>query len=142
MAGKFELKILSPSRTLLSVKAHSLIVPGSQGYMTILPNHAAMVAEIGVGELVIQATGIAAAERYFVSGGYIDVDHNKILVLADIVEKANEIDLTRAQEALKRAQAHLSRISEETDLERASQAQKRAEVRVFVAQTLASVAKS
>ncbi len=141
MAANFELKVLSPSRALAAVKATAVTLPGSQGYMTILPDHAGMVAELDAGEVTI-ATTESGSERFFVAGGYVEVDGNRVTILADVVERAKEIDPTRAQSARKRAAERLGQLTVDTDLERANKALKRADQRLLIAQTLASVAKS
>jgi F-type H+-transporting ATPase subunit epsilon len=107
--------------------------------MTILPHHAGMIAELDIGEVtVLSASG---SEKLFIAGGYVEVDHNKVKVLADIVEKSSEIDLNRAQESRKRATDRLNSLNASTDIERASRAMKRADVRIMVAETMASVAR-
>ncbi len=139
MAANFELKVLSPSRQLAVVRATAVTLPGTAGYMTILPDHAAMVAELDVGELSFQ--GNEGAERYFIAGGYVEVDHNQVTVLADLIEKAKEIDVSRAQKAQQRALDRLTNSDSSVDVDRANRSFKRAEVRVFVAETLASAAR-
>ncbi len=139
MAANFELKVLSPNRQLAVVRTSSLTLPGTEGYMTILPDHAAMVAELDVGELSFQTA--EGAERYFIAGGYVEVDSNHVTVLADVIEKAKEIDVARADKAQKRAMDRLTNVDGSIDIERANRAFKRAEVRVYVAQTLAAAAR-
>lgn len=139
MAANFELKVLSPNRQLAVLRTSSLTLPGTEGYMTILPDHAAMVAELDVGELSFQAAD--GTERYFIAGGYVEVDSNHVTVLADVIEKAKEIDVSRAEKAQKRAVDRLTSGDSAVDIERANRAFKRAEVRVYVAQTLASAAR-
>jgi len=140
MAANFDLKVLSPSRAVTSVKASSVILPGTEGYMTILPDHASMVAELDQGEVTITSAD-SAPERYFVAGGYVEVEANHVTLLVDVIERAKEIDATRAQEARKRALERLSQFGSDTDLERANKALKRADERIFIAQTMASVVK-
>ncbi len=139
MAAKFELKVLAPNRQVFSVQATSVTLPGTAGYMTILPDHAGMIAELDIGEVTVQSS--SGSDRLFIAGGYVEVDHNKVKVLADIVEKATEIDLGRAQEARKRAANRLNSLDSATDIERANRSMKRADVRIMVAETMASVAR-
>jgi F-type H+-transporting ATPase subunit epsilon len=134
MAANFDLKVLSPSRTVASVKASAVTLPGTLGYMTILPDHAGMVAELDQGEVTIQ-TAEAAVERYFVSGGYVEVEANRVTLLADVIERVIEIDVSRAQSARKRAADRLAQLGPETDIDRANRALRRAEQRLQVSQS-------
>jgi F-type H+-transporting ATPase subunit epsilon len=134
MAANFDLKVLSPSRTVASVKASAVTLPGTLGYMTILPDHAGMVAELDQGEVTIH-TSEAAVERFFVSGGYVEVEANRVTLLADVIERVIEIDVTRAQSARKRAAERLAQLGPETDIDRANRALRRAEQRLQVSQS-------
>ncbi|RYZ51674.1 MAG: ATP synthase F1 subunit epsilon [Proteobacteria bacterium] len=132
MTTTFELKVLSPNRALPSFKARSAVLPGTLGYMTILPDHAAMIAELEAGEVVVEAQG-APAEHFFISGGYVEVDHNRVSVLADVVEKAKDINLAQAEAALSAAQAVLSSLTPDVDVEEANRVLRSAQARVQVA---------
>jgi F-type H+-transporting ATPase subunit epsilon len=124
-----EVEVLSPARRLVKVKAKSIMVPGSLGYMTILPGHTEMISEMNTGTLTVRADDDKEM-HYFVSGGYVDISGTTVNVLADVIEGAKEIDLERAQKAKKRAQERLSGKNEETDFVRALKALKRAELRI------------
>ncbi len=134
MAANFDLKVLSPSRAVTTVKASAVTLPGSLGYMTILPDHAGMVAELDQGEVTI-TTAENAVERFFVAGGYVEVEGNRVTLLADVIERAGEIDVARAQTARKRAAERLAHIGPETDLERANRALRRADHRIQMSQS-------
>ncbi|MBC7661782.1 MAG: ATP synthase F1 subunit epsilon [Chitinophagaceae bacterium] len=138
MTNSFELKILSPNRALPSIKAKAVVLPGVLGYMTVLPDHAAMIAELEAGEVVIEAQG-AASEHFFITGGYVEVDHNRVSVLADVVENAKDINLAKAEETLRAAQAKLTTLSPETDVEQANRDLRAAEARVSVAKGISQV---
>ena len=138
MTNSFELKILSPNRALPAVKAKAAVLPGTLGYMTILPDHAAMIAELGAGEMVVETQG-AASEHYFITGGYVEVDHNRVNVLADVVENAKDINLAKAEDALRVAQATLTALTPETDVEEANRLLRAAEARVLVAKGVSQV---
>lgn len=137
MHNTFELKILSPGRGLAPMKARSVVLPGTSGYMTIMPDHADMIAELGSGEVVVDMQG--TSEHYFISGGYVEVDHNRVSVLADVIEAAKDIKLPQAEESLKAAQAVLVNLSPETHVEEANQALRTAEARLQVAKVPTSV---
>ncbi len=134
MAANFELKVLSPSRAVASVKATAVTLPGTLGYMTILPDHAGMVAELDQGEVTI-TTADNAVERFFVAGGYVEVEGNRVTLLADVIERAGEIDVNRAQTARKRAAERLAKVGADTDLERANRALRRADQRIQLSQS-------
>ncbi len=132
MTNTFELKVLSPNRALPPIKAKSAVLPGTLGYMTVLPDHAAMIAELQAGEVVVEAQG-APAEHFFITGGYVEVDHNRVNVLADVVENAKDINLAKAEEALVLAQATLQNLTADVDVEEANRALRTAQARVAVA---------
>jgi F-type H+-transporting ATPase subunit epsilon len=134
MAANFDLKVLSPSRAVATVKASAVTLPGTLGYMTILPDHAGMVAELDQGEVTI-TTADNAVERFFVAGGYVEVESNRVTLLADVIERAGEIDAARAQTARKRAAERLANIGPDTDLERANRALRRADQRIQMSQS-------
>ncbi|HET9238869.1 MAG TPA: ATP synthase F1 subunit epsilon [Oligoflexus sp.] len=134
MAANFDLKVLSPSRAVATVKASAVTLPGTLGYMTILPDHAGMVAELDQGEVTI-TTADNAVERFFIAGGYVEVESNRVTLLADVIERAGEIDVARAQTARKRAAERLANIGPDTDLERANRALRRADQRIQMSQS-------
>ncbi len=133
MTSSFELKVLLPSRSLPPVKAKSLQLPGSLGYMTILPDHATMIAELKAGELVFEAVGAGAPERYFISGGYVEVDHDRVTVLADQVEKAGAINVQAAEADLQTAQEAAKAAQNGHEVEEANQELNAAEWRLQIA---------
>ncbi len=95
--------MVTPDRVVLSDEAVSLTAPGSEGYLGILANHAALVTELGVGELRYTDTH-QREHRLAVSGGFMEVGGNQATVLADAAERAGEIDTDRARQAQDRAQ--------------------------------------
>ena len=142
MAQDFNVSILSPSAKIAECRASALTLPGSQGYMTILPDHAEMVAELGFGEVTVKTVDRGNV-FYFLSGGFVNVDGSHITVLADVVEDAPTIDVERAKASRERALRRLEGKTEEdqVDVDRANQALRRAEHRMMIAQTLAASSK-
>lgn len=132
MTNTFELKVLSPNRAMPSVKAKSAVLPGTLGYMTVLPDHAAMIAELQAGEVVVEAQG-APAEHFFITGGIVEVDHNRVNVLADVIENAKDINLAKAEEILRAAESVLSNLTPEVDVEEANRDLRTAQARIAVA---------
>ena len=110
-----------------------LIVPTSEGQITVLPSHAALMASLDIGELIAVAGG--AQEPIAVHGGFIQVLRDEVTVLADAAEHVDQIDEARAEAARDRAQERIEgRVSmqEALDVARASRALMRAEVRIRV----------
>ena len=143
MATQFKVEFLSPSKKVASLDATSMIIPGKAGYMTILPDHATMVAELSVGEVTVQ-TVEGKVEKLFLSGGYLKIEGDKTLVLADVAETHSDIDLKRAEDALKRAEERLSSkdITKTFDMDRANSARDRAEFRIKIVQLMAELSRN
>ncbi len=124
--AELQVSVLSPSKIVAKATTSYLQVPGINGYLGILPGHTSFVTELGVGELKI---GEGNKEVYFVSGGYLDVNNDKVTVMVDVAEHLPQIDRKRAEEAKKRA---LQRLEQKTDIDvvRAQAALMRAQVRL------------
>jgi len=99
-------EVVTAERELYSGEADMVSAPGSEGRLGILPQHAPLLAFLGPGELRIVLQG--AEEPLFVSGGFLEVSHNNVTVLADSAEHAEEIDQARAEEARRKAQESLA----------------------------------
>jgi F-type H+-transporting ATPase subunit epsilon len=127
-------EVVTGEQEIYSGEADMLIAPGSEGELGILPRHAALLTLLKAGEMRIKLGG--AEEPLFVSGGFLEVYNNKVTVLADAAEHAEEIDQARAQEARRRAQERLEQA--QSDRERADQAAalERATARLRIAETV------
>ena len=102
MPDSFELEVATPERLLVREQATEVQVPGKNGYMGILPGHAALLSQLGSGVLDYVAGG---QRRYLaVAGGFLEVLPGHVRVLADVAERAEDIDAARARVALERAQ--------------------------------------
>jgi len=99
-------EVVTAERELYSGEATLVSAPGSEGRLGILPRHAAMLALLKEGELRIELND--ADEPIFVSGGFLEVSDNRVIVLADTAEHAEEIDEARAQEARRHAEESLA----------------------------------
>jgi F-type H+-transporting ATPase subunit epsilon len=100
-AIKFE--IVTPECIVLKEQILQVSVPTKQGEITILPNHIPLVASLASGVLeIVKADG--GREVISVSGGFIEVLKDKVVILADTAERAEEIDIARAEEARARAE--------------------------------------
>jgi F-type H+-transporting ATPase subunit epsilon len=130
-ADSIQLVIVTPVRQLLSQSVVEAQLPGADGYLGILPGHAPLITELGIGELTYR-TASGQAGLLAVIRGFAEVLPDRISVLAEMAERAEEIDLKRAQEALKRAQELIAKGGENVDWDRASAALQRALVRIQV----------
>jgi F-type H+-transporting ATPase subunit epsilon len=124
----FHLEIITAERVLFQGDVDSVIAPGSEGELGVLPHHAAVMTTLKSGELRYLTEGV---ETYFaLTGGFMDIRGDQIVVLADAAEHVDEIDETRAEEAARRAQERIAARAADIDLERALRSLQRAQVRV------------
>lgn len=133
-ARKVFIEVVTPERTVLQEEAVSVIVPGMQGYIGIQYNHAPMVVGLRPGVLLYGDVDKEKA-RLAVSGGFVEVSNNRVTVLADAAERAEEIDLERAQAARERAEKRLRDYSSNIDHVRAELALHRSLARLQAAGT-------
>ncbi len=108
-------EVVTAERELYSGEADIVIAPGTEGELGILPRHAALLTTLKVGEMLVRLGG--AEEPFFVSGGFLEVSENRVTVLAETAERAEEIDQARAEAARRRAQERLQQA--QSDVERA-----------------------
>jgi F-type H+-transporting ATPase subunit epsilon len=126
-----ELEIATPERELLRERVSDVQVPGKTGYLGILPGHAALLSELGTGYLTYTAGN---RKRYIpLHGGYLEVLKDHVRILADRAERADEIDVERAKQALERAQARIANPNVGVDIARALTAAARAQARLEAA---------
>jgi F-type H+-transporting ATPase subunit epsilon len=132
MADKhFLLDIVTPTKTIFSGMVGSFSAPGLAGSFQVLFNHAPLLAAIGIGEVkILDAAG--KEEHYATSGGFAEVNANKVILLAETAERSDDIDVKRAEEAKQRALERLAK-EEEKDEQRARAALARALNRLKVA---------
>lgn len=109
-----------------------VVIPGVEGQLGILPHHAPLLTALQPGELVVRKEGEETAIA--VSGGFVQVLDDKVIVLADSAERAEEINEERAQEAMRRAQERLQDRTEDMNLERALASIRRAQSRLKTVQ--------
>src|SRR5215475_12019699 len=126
-----QLVIVTPERQILKETVSEVTLPGADGYLGVLPGHAPLITEIGIGELTYRTTG-GQAGLLAVIRGFAEVLPDRVSVLAETAELAGEIDLQRAQAALKRAEERIAKGGENLDWDRATLALQRALVRIQV----------
>jgi len=132
VAETLNLEICALDRSPLRCDAAEVSVPGTQGLFVVLPGHAPLLSTIELG--VMQAVLPNGEKRSFaVSGGFVQVLDNKVLVLSQTAEAGDEIDIERAEAARDRAKKRLEHPNENTDVHRAEIALKRALNRLYAA---------
>jgi F-type H+-transporting ATPase subunit epsilon len=97
--------ILTPERRVLQTQADSVVVPAMDGELGILAYHTPLVAQLKPGEIRLHAGN--DIQHFAVSGGFVEVQNNHVIVMAETAEMAHEIDLERARQAAERAKAAL-----------------------------------
>jgi len=126
------LEIITAERQVFADDVNAVIAPGIEGELGILPHHAPLMTMLKPGELLIRKDG---DETYMVvSGGFLEIRPDKIIVLADACERAEEIDITRAEEAKRRAEERLKTHPQGLDVARAQAALLRSLVRIRIAE--------
>lgn len=102
-----ELEIVTPEKHVLAETVDYVELPGQEGYMGILPGHAPLLSELGMGMLSYRKGG--EVQNFVVLDGFVEVLPGRVIVLADACERAGEIDLERARRALDRAKSDLGK---------------------------------
>ena len=132
MADTFTLAVITPERQVVSEAVTEAQIPVRGGYIGVLPGHTPLLAELGVGELIYRVGN--RTYTCTVMGGFVEVLSDRVTVLADKVERAEEIDPERARASRDRAQKRLATPNDSSiDLKRAQASLERAQVRLQVA---------
>jgi len=131
MADTLELEIVTPEKLLVKEPADAVQIPGKAGEIGVLPGHAPLLTELTIGEIAYKHGG--KTEHLSVAWGFAEVLPNKVTILAQTAERANEIDVPRAQAAKARAEEALRNPTPDLDYDATLNAIKRAEVRIKVA---------
>jgi F-type H+-transporting ATPase subunit epsilon len=130
-----KIDIVTAERVVYTAEADIVIAPGVEGQLGILPHHAPLMTILQAGELVVRKGG--EEESLAISGGFLEVRPDRVIVLADQAERAEEIDASRAEAARKRAEERLKeRHVPGVDEARAEAALRRALVRLSVAEKI------
>ena len=138
MAGdSLELVVVTPERQLLREKALEVQLPGESGYLGVLPGHAPLITELGIGELSCRDASGRESAHIAVMSGFAEVLPDRVTVLAETAEFAEEIDVERAKQALDRARARIASNAADMDWELATAALQRALVRIKVGESAA-----
>ena len=125
-----DLQIVTPERMIVQEQVDEVQIPGSEGYFGVLPGHTPLLASLAVGELWYRK----GRQKFYlaISGGFVEVLAEKITILAQIAERAEDIDVARAQRAKQRAEERLANPLD-VDIERARIALLKSLIRLQVA---------
>ena len=129
---KIRLEIITAERVVYSEDVDIVVAPGIQGQMGILPHHAPLMTMLQPGELMVRKDN--QEESMFVSGGFLEVRGDRVVVLADVAERAEEIDIARAEAAKRRAEEGIAQYPAHVDHARAEAALLRSMIRLKVAE--------
>jgi F-type H+-transporting ATPase subunit epsilon len=128
---KLTLEIVTPDRALASEQVDEVQLPGSEGYFGVLPGHTPLLATLQVGELWYR---IGQEKHYLaVAFGFVEVLPDRVTVLAQVAERAQDIDVARAEAARKRAEEAVARPQSDVDFEQARVALMKSLIRLQVA---------
>ena len=125
-----KLDIVTAEQVVYSEDVDVVVAPGVQGQLGILPHHAPLMTTLQPGELLVRKGGEEFSLA--ISGGFLEVRPDRIIVLADAAERTEEIDIARAEEAKRRAQERLAHRLPEVDAARAEAALRRSLIRLKV----------
>jgi F-type H+-transporting ATPase subunit epsilon len=137
MADTFEIEIATPERLLAQEKAVRSQIPAKDGYIGVLPDHAALLSELGIGAL----TYTTPEDHRFsiaVCGGFLEIKDNVVRVLTDVAEKGHEIDASQAEKDLKQAQDAMVNPALGIDIASALTAARHAQARIDAARKAAT----
>jgi len=127
------LEIVTAERMVLDDHGIDVVIaPGAVGELAILPQHAALITPLVAGELRVRKG--PEENAYFVAGGFLQILNDKVTILADAAEHAEEIDIARAEDARRRAQETLTRRHEQPNVIAAEAALRRSLLRLRVAE--------
>ena len=124
------LEIVTPDRSVVAERVDEVEIPGAEGYFGVLPGHTPLLAMLQVGELWYRQ----GAEKHYLSiaFGFAEVLPDRVTILAELAERADEIDLSRAEAARRRAEERLAKPSGDVDFERARIALGKSLIRIQV----------
>jgi F-type H+-transporting ATPase subunit epsilon len=134
LPAHIDLEIVTPDRRLVQQQVDEVEIPGSEGYFGVLPGHTPMLASLAVGELWYR---VGQEKTYLsIALGFAEVLPDRVTILAQLAERAEDIDIGRAEEARKRAEARLTQPRTDIDYERARIALLKSVARLQVASRL------
>jgi F-type H+-transporting ATPase subunit epsilon len=135
LPDSIELIIVTPERQLLRESVVEVTLPGAEGQLGVLPGHAPLITELGIGELSFETKGSSESVPVAVISGFAEIMGDRVTVLAETAERPEEIDISRAEEAKKRAEQRLAAAASDSNIDwgRAAIALQRSLIRIQVA---------
>jgi F-type H+-transporting ATPase subunit epsilon len=128
------LEVVTAAGGKVSTEVVDMVAPGVVGELGILPGHIPVLTVLDIGQLAYQPAGSNDQKRLAISGGFLEVDNDRLIVITETAEFAEEIDVERAEVARQRAEDELKNLESGTaQFDRRARALKRAEVRLAVA---------
>jgi F-type H+-transporting ATPase subunit epsilon len=135
LPDSIELIIVTSERQLLRESVVEVTLPGAEGQLGVLPGHAPLITELGIGELSYETKGSSESVAVAVISGFAEILGDRVTVLAETAERPEEIDISRAEEAKKRAEERLAAAASDANIDwgRAAVALQRSLIRIQVA---------
>lgn len=133
MPDTFQLEIVTPEKLVVKDNAEEAQIPATTGYIGVLPGHAPLITELGAGEISYRCRG--QVHRFATAWGFAEVLPDKVTVLAETVERVEEIDVARAKQDLTRAEDALKQAQSEEEVAKDLGKVRRAEARIEVAES-------
>jgi F-type H+-transporting ATPase subunit epsilon len=129
-----ELIVVTPERQVLREKVGEVTLPGAEGQLGVLPGHAPLITELGIGELTYRSKSGESGTMAVISG-FAEVLGDRVTVLAETAERPEEIDVKRAEEAKKRAEQRIAAAPTDPNIDwaRTAVALQRSLIRIQVA---------
>lgn len=130
LPGKLHLELVTPERRVLTAEVQEVMLPGEVGYFGVLPGHAPLLSSLEIGEVMYR---IGTRKEFLaISNGFAEVLPERVLILVNTAEKAEEIDSERARESFERAQERLRKWKSNLDFWRARASLQKAFIRIRV----------
>jgi F-type H+-transporting ATPase subunit epsilon len=141
LPDSIELIIVTPERQLLRESVVEVSLPGADGCLGILPGHAPLITELGIGEMTYQSKGGGESGPLAIMSGFAEVLGDRVTVLAETAERPDEIDISRAEQAKKRAEERIAAAASDPNVDwgRAAIALQRSLIRIQVSRKQQSV---
>jgi F-type H+-transporting ATPase subunit epsilon len=133
LPDSIQLIVVTPERQLLRETVAEVTVPGLDGELGILPGHAPLITELGIGQLTYRTASGGQTVPLAILAGFAEVLPDRVTILAETAERATDIDIARAEAALHRAEKRLASHDTDLDWDRATLALQRAVIRIQIA---------
>lgn len=120
MSKILRIKIVTPEKAVAEMDVVSITLPIQDGEVTLLPEHVPYIGALRAGEILVRREALAEPESLAVSGGFVEFNHDTLTILADRAERAEDIDIARAEEAKRRAEVLMKKAPDMSEEEYAT----------------------